>query len=106
MKKETPPSERLPPNPEQLFADNQNLVHAFLKKRPVYLPGYDKQDIEQEAMLVFWQACKKFDLTKGASLSTFAWRCLRNHFNGLIRKESNQIRPDESVEKLVQDGQL
>jgi RNA polymerase sigma factor (sigma-70 family) len=92
--------------PEELFKDNQGLVFSYLKKHPVYLPGYEKMDIQQEAELALWQSCLKYDPKKGVAFSSFAWTCIRNHLNYLIRKESKQTSPDESVEKLVQKGKL
>jgi RNA polymerase sigma factor (sigma-70 family) len=100
----TNPSSPVTNTPQKLFEDNLGLVFSYLKKYPVYLPGYEKMDIQQEAELALWQACLKYDPKKGFAFSSFAWTCIRNHFNYLIREKSKKIDPDESIEDLIQKG--
>jgi RNA polymerase sigma factor (sigma-70 family) len=92
--------------PQQLFEENQSLVYAFLQKNPIYLNGYQPEDITQEAMTAFWQACLNYNPEKGAKFSTFVWTYLRNHLYNLVRQNSKQIRPTDSVETLTERGRI
>ena len=69
-------------NFEYLLEKYQPMIHKFSRRS---LPGYDIEDLRQEAMLVLTKCYQNFDKDQ-AQFITFYWRSLDNHFQKLREK--------------------
>jgi RNA polymerase sigma factor (sigma-70 family) len=71
----------------------RRLAHSKAVRTPVRLlpAGIDREDLEAELMLRFWQNLHAFD-SRRASLPTFASRIMENHCASLIRRCRAQKR--------------
>ena len=85
--------------PEELYFKNEKLVyHVLHKKFP--MSCFD-DDFQQIARLGLWNACLRYDETKGA-FSTYAVPCIANEIKMELRKIGR--RPMEtSLDALVKD---
>lgn len=68
------------------FESNMPLVTNTYKKYFSRLSRY-KDDLMQCGYIGLWQACNKFDESKGYNFSTFAVRCIKNEMAQFLRKE-------------------
>ncbi len=46
------------------------------------------EDIQQQAYIGLWRACRTFDDTKGYEFSTYAYKCMKNEVLVFLRKEN------------------
>lgn len=73
----------------ELYESNERLVHYILRlKFPHYT--YD-EDIQQEAKLGLWKACKTYDPTKG-KFSTYGCYCILNQLRRVFNHNLAQKR--------------
>ena len=76
---------KMNPEPEELFEQNQKLVHSILWRK---FPAYARdEDIRQEAMLGLWKACLSWDPSR-SKFSTYSTRCILNQVYMYFRKQA------------------
>lgn len=70
-----------------------------------YLPGGERQDIEQEALIGLWIAARKWDPEGGASFRTFAELVIRRRLGAIVKAALREKhRPlNDSVRCYVTD---
>lgn len=73
-----------------LYAKHHKVAYAAA--RGLFVPGYDQDDLDQEARLVLWKAATTWDPEHGASFPTYAWAAVRSHIIGLIEASKAQKR--------------
>ena len=74
-----------------LFDQYSPLVRSMLS-RVRFIPGYDWDDLEQEARIVCWRAVTSFSLTNDVSFGAYFRVCLSHCIAGLIREAHTQKR--------------
>ncbi|MFK5676124.1 MULTISPECIES: sigma-70 family RNA polymerase sigma factor [unclassified Ligilactobacillus] len=74
-----------------LFDQYSPLVRSMLS-RVRFIPGYDWDDLEQEARIVCWRAVTSFSLTNDVSFGAYFRVCLAHCIAGLIREAHTQKR--------------
>jgi RNA polymerase sporulation-specific sigma factor len=82
--------------------------HGFLDKYVglLNIPVRYKEDYIQEGLIGLLKAVRTFDVEKGFSFSTYAWRCIKNSIISEIRRnERCGLKNEVSVDEL-QDGIL
>jgi RNA polymerase sigma factor (sigma-70 family) len=70
---------------------------AYGIARDYFLPGAERQDVEQEALVGLWIAAKEWDRAKGASFRTFARVVIERRLASLVRTataEKNRVLTD------------
>ena len=80
--------------------DSPALLVLFERYRPVlyklqhhyFIPGYDNDDWNQEALLVFCRVVGRFDLNRRRSFGSFYRQALRYRIFDLIRRTQTQKR--------------
>lgn len=79
--------------PNELFTANQRLVyHCYQTQiRNHCLPGIT-DDVLQEGFLGLWQACMRFDASKGFQFTTFAVPYIVGMMKRFIREQNSTIR--------------
>lgn len=70
---------------EQLLTNYEPMISSIVKGVKVH--GYTREDLMQEARMVFCQAVKKYDSTK-SKLSTFAYTLIKRRLRDLKKAES------------------
>lgn len=78
--------------PNELFDTNQSLVGWCYKR---FINNYNhphKEDILQEGRLALWQACKKFDESRGIKFSTYATYFIAGRMRQYQRYKCNVIK--------------
>lgn len=86
--------------PEERYLANQKLVYHILKTR--YPMSQHNEDIQQEARIGLWQACKTFDEDRGTKFSSYAGMCIDNAIKIAFRRMRRQI-PTVSLDALIKD---
>ena len=98
------------PQAEMILLEMVDDIASWLARK-YYAPGYDRQDIYQEAMLAAWKAIKFFDPTI-SSWKTIAAVCMKNHIFTLIKESKrkknyilqialhNEIMPNLMIDPL------
>lgn len=56
------------------------------------MPGFSREDLEQELLLVLWECVKHYDPNKGARFNTFFQQSAKNRIITLIRHYSTKSR--------------
>lgn len=62
------------------------------------IPGMDRCDVEQEALIALWQAARSYDPSRGASFPTWAARTVRGRLTDLLRAATRAKRTGDIVE--------
>jgi RNA polymerase sigma factor (sigma-70 family) len=57
-----------------------------------WIPGYDKEDLEQECRLALWKAVQKFKTDQGVYLRTWANMVIKNRLKELLRASHYDCR--------------
>lgn len=57
--------------------------------RPLFLMGGDQEDLLQEGMLGLLSAIRSYAPDRGASFSTYAWRCIRSRLLSAVRSAAS-----------------
>lgn len=79
--------------PNDRFKANQKLVHyCFHKYISTKCPSNIAEDVIQEGFLGLWQACTRFDETKGFQFATFAVPYIIGCMKRFIREQGSTIR--------------
>lgn len=80
-----------------LWVKHRGLALAIA--RDFYLPGSERQDVEQEALIALWQACRDHDDSKG-SFPMWARVVIKTHLTDCLRRATrgkhgplNKARP-------------
>ena len=85
--------------PEELYFKNEKLVYYVLNKK--FPMSRFNDDFQQIARLGLWQACLRYDETKG-KFSTYAVTAIENEIKRKLRKTSR--KPIEiSLDALIRD---
>ena len=82
---------------------------ALAIARDYYLPGADRKDVEQEAMIGLWVASERYDPTRGASFKTFAALVIRRKLASVVRRatlERHLVLSHAMREAPDTDGEL
>lgn len=66
----------------ELFTKHRRIARAIA--RDFYLPGSEREDVEQEAMIGLWFACRSYDAETGASFASFAALVIRRRLTSLL----------------------
>jgi RNA polymerase sigma factor (sigma-70 family) len=66
-----------------LWTKHRTLAHAIA--HDYYLPGQDRDDVRQKALIALWEAARRYDPAKG-SFPAFARVVIRNHLIDAIDK--------------------
>lgn len=74
-----------------LFNQYSPLVRSMLS-RVRFIPGYDWDDLQQEARIVCWRAVTSFSLTNDVSFGAYFRVCLSHCIAGLIREAHTHKR--------------
>lgn len=95
--------------------DYEAFTELFEQYRPIlqkyqqrfFLIGFAKEDVEQEARIVFYQALKYFDTKQSVSFGSFYSRALSNRLISLIRYQAAYKRQTDylssSLEKISEE---
>ncbi|MCH5464862.1 sigma-70 family RNA polymerase sigma factor [Levilactobacillus tujiorum] len=83
--------------------DSPALLVLFDRYRPVlyklqhryFIPGYDRDDWEQEALLVFCRVAQRFEVARQKSFGAFYRQALRFRVYDLIRRVQTKKRVDD-----------
>lgn len=67
-------------------------VRTFARNSFRQIPGFDREDVEQELLIVLWNCVQKYDPNKGASFNTLFQGCAKNKVISLIRHFETQSR--------------
>lgn len=67
-------------------------IRTFAYNSYRQLPGYTREDVEQELLVVLWKTCLSYDPNRGASFNTRFQGNARNHIITLIRRANTQSR--------------
>ena len=85
------------------FDENKCLVY-FVYKRHFKKYEFLKEDLYQEGFIALFKACKKFDIEKGNTFSTYAIKAIYNSMlYCLVRKEQKHFNNCISLEQLQDD---
>ena len=92
--------------PGTLFERNRRIAYGAASK--YYLPGYDQDDIRQEALIALWKAAQTFDPERGMKFTSFANLCIDARFVELLkRKDRYRHRTlDSALRAIVVDGEV
>lgn len=85
-----------------LFARNRGLAVAI--SRAFYLPGSERQDVEQEAMIGLWVAARTWDPGRGVPFKPFAALVIRRRLVGCVQaalRGKHAILTDADREDVV-----
>lgn len=76
------------------FESNMKLVYYVYNKR---FKKYNwlKDDLLQNGFIGLWKACKNFNENAETSFSSFAYSCIKNEMNIILRKENEYNLIDE-----------
>ncbi|WP_312060407.1 sigma-70 family RNA polymerase sigma factor [Anaerotignum sp.] len=70
---------------QELFNANMDLAYFILRR---YFPWYkNDEDSKQICLIGLWNACRKYDSSKGYAFSTFAARVIMNQMRRFLRDE-------------------
>ena len=70
------------------------------------VPGYDRDDLRQEALIALFSAVETYRPDGGASFSTYAVSCINNRLTDAARKASAQgNRPLNESEQLEEEAE-
>lgn len=67
-------------------------VRTFARNSFRQIPGFDREDVEQELMIVLWRCVQQYDPNRGASFNTLFQGCAKNKVISLIRHFETQSR--------------
>ena len=85
------------------FDENKCLVY-FVYERQFKKYEFLKEDLWQEGFIALFKACKKFDIEKGNTFSTYAIKAIFNNMLCyLIKKEQKHYNNCVSLEELQED---
>lgn len=71
------------------------------------IPGMDRDDVQQEALIALWLAARSYDKTKGANFPTWARRVIGCHLGCLLRTATREKRRAVTVQYRPEtDGRL
>lgn len=61
--------------------------------------GFDKEDLENEALIELWEAIENFDGGRGIKFKTYVGRCIVNRIMKMIKRTQRQkrVRNDEEM---------
>jgi len=92
--------------PGTLFERNRKIADAAAKK--YFLPGYEPDDIRQEALMALWKAARTYDPTRGAKFSSFATLCINARFVELLKKKDRYRNKtlDSTLRTIVTEGEV
>ena len=77
--------------------------------RDYFLPGAERKDVEQEAMIALWDAAERWDPKRGASFKTFANLVIRRKLASVVRRanlDRHLILSHSAREARDTDGEL
>jgi RNA polymerase sporulation-specific sigma factor len=100
------------PKAEELFLQNEKLIYHILKRYRSSLSKYLFEELEGEARVGLWKACRTFKPEKGFLFSTYATRVIKNQIKMFLRYYFNDCRriPDSKVigldELIGEDGDV
>lgn len=77
---------------QSFFDDNINLAYSYVHKNGIIIPGHEKEDIIQLALIGLWKACSSFNPNKNIKFSTYATNCIRNEVLMALRKETGKTK--------------
>lgn len=85
-------------------------IRTFARNFDKQIPHMDREDIEQELLVVLWKTVKGYDPTRGAGFNTLFQGNCKNRCISLVRtantagrKGITQSLSDEAVERAVND---
>ncbi len=70
----------------ELIARYRSVIKA--QASSYYMEGADSDDIIQEGMIGFFKAMQNYDVSKGASFSTFAGMCVKRQLISAVKGAS------------------
>jgi RNA polymerase sporulation-specific sigma factor len=65
---------------QELILSNEGLIVHCLRKYEVDIPGFTSEDLMQEGRMKLMDAALFFNPAFNLQFSTYAYRCLKNHF--------------------------
>ncbi len=83
-----------------LVAMHQNFIYQQANKYHPLDPTFDKDDIEQEAMIGFMKAVERFDVEKNNCLLTYAGYWINQNIQQSILKYGKTIRLPQEIQEL------
>lgn len=94
-------------SPEELFDRTMKFGYFILHR---HFPSLSAdEDAKQTAMLALWIACKKFDETRGVSITSFASRCIINALTRYVKRQSSILHTiylDDAVKDTKSDNMI
>lgn len=79
---------------EELLKQHKNLIYARLST----MRQLKNQDAESAAWEALWDAIETFDVYGATAFSTYAYRCITNAINNVLRKQQAQNNKIEFCE--------
>lgn len=73
----------------RLFSAHRKI--AFSVAREFYLPGADREDVQQEALIGLWDAARSFRADGGSSFRNFAFIVIRRHLADCVTR-ANRLK--------------
>ncbi len=79
-------------DPRQLAVDNLRLAYKVASSftRRAQAVGLDMDDLRQEAVVALMRAAAVFDPARGFAFSTLAYKVIRQHLLGVLKKRRNR----------------
>lgn len=68
-----------------------------------YVPGQDREDLEQELRITLWLKLPTFDPNRGVSLRTYASQIMRNKLKNMLRDSMAKKRYGGECLPLIDD---
>lgn len=79
----------------ELIKDYLKLAYSIATKYYGKLsmdPSYDREDLQQVAIVGLVKAANKFDIKSGLSFATFSTRCIENELSNFFRSEFGRVK--------------
>lgn len=89
----------------KLVEDNHNLIYSFLNSRHLSLDSVE--DWYGTAAIGLCNAAMTFDESRGTKFQTYAYKCMKNAVNGVMRNNAKLIVPVFSLDDTaIENGSL
>lgn len=70
---------------DELYQEAYSLARAIIHQRGWFLPGGERDDLEQEGIIGFWQAVQGWDPDAGYRFASFAGMCMTRKMRSALR---------------------
>lgn len=92
-------------NALKLFEENLGLAYELWRRYKDLWPPSEQEDLLQEALIAFWQSCRRHDPKRGA-LSTIAYLVVRHRLLNLCRRRRRRAHVRfVPLEVLLEEGE-